>query len=73
MPYQFPKRSSQNISKRNGVLNTWSHHSQGYKQKIMLEFDRQLGILQSVLKVSIKPTQNNFVELLKKNSDFKWC
>ena len=50
--------------------NINAQNIQSVQQKIMLEFDRQLGILQSVLKVSIKPTQNNFVELLKKNSDF---
>ena len=38
--------------------------------KIMLEFDRQLSILQNILKVNIKPTQKDLIDLLKKNADF---
>lgn len=40
------------------------------QDKIFAEFDRQLGILQNVLKVNIKPTQTDLLDLLKKNKDF---
>lgn len=47
-----------------------AEHIRSVQTKVMLEFDRQLGILQNILKVNIKPTQKNLMELLKKNADF---
>lgn len=60
--YEIAKEDSQN------QLHT--EHIRSVQTKIMLEFDRQLGILQNILKVNIKPTQQNLIELLKKNADF---
>ncbi len=40
------------------------------EDKIFAEFDRQLGILQNILKMKIKPTQKDLLDLLKKNQDF---
>jgi hypothetical protein len=53
--------------------STESIHKGSIKQvedKVFEEFDRQLGILQNILKVNIKPTQKDLLDLLKKNSDF---
>jgi len=40
------------------------------EDKVFDEFDKQLGILQNILKIHIKPTQKDLLDLLKKNADF---
>lgn len=58
------------LAKEDPKNNIHANHILSVQTKIMLEFDRQLGILQNILKVNIKPTHQNLVELLKKNEDF---
>ena len=60
--YELAKEDPKNDIHANHILSV--------QTKVMLEFDRQLGILQNILKVNIKPTNQNLVELLKKNEDF---
>jgi DNA-binding Lrp family transcriptional regulator len=60
--YELAKEDPKNHIHANHILSV--------QTKVMLEFDRQLGILQNILKVNIKPTHQNLVELLKKNEDF---
>jgi hypothetical protein len=58
------------IAKRDSNQSIDKENIRSVQTKIMLEFDRQLGILQNILKVNIKPTQNDLIDLLKKNADF---
>ena len=58
------------LAKEDSKNHIHAEHIRSVETKLMLEFDRQLGILQNILKVNIKPTQQNLVELLKKNEDF---
>jgi len=58
------------LAKEDSKNHIHAEHIRSVKTKLMLEFDRQLGILQNILKVNIKPTQQNLIELLKKNEDF---
>ena len=58
------------ISKSDSNNSITKENIRSVQTKLMLEFDRQLGILQNILKVNIKPTQKDLVELLKKNADF---
>lgn len=58
------------ISKVDSDSSIIKENIKSVQTKLMTEFDRQLSILQNILKVNIKPTQKDLVELLKKNADF---
>ncbi len=58
------------ISKTDSNDSITKENIKSVQTKLMNEFEKQLGILQNILKVNIKPTQKDLVELLKKNADF---
>ena len=58
------------VAKSDSNNHIQSENIRSIQTKLMLEFDRQLGILQNLLKVNIKPTQKDLIDLLKKNADF---
>ncbi len=58
------------IAKKDDSDTITKQNIHSVQTKLMLEFDRQLGVLQNILKVNIKPTEKDLLSLLKKNADF---
>ena len=60
--YELADLDNENSIEKNSIKNI--------QDKVFKELGRQLSILQSILKVQIKPTQKDLLDLLKKNKDF---